>query len=130
MKKVSGYSNYFNKKYRRVGPLFQGRFKAVLIKTDEQLRNTFAYISTNPIGLIQKNWKENGIKDFEKALDFLQSYKWSSYPHYLGKENFSSLVESDFFIDLFGSLDNCKKEIESWLSYKVEVDRYRDISLE
>ena len=64
MNKLGGYSYYFNKKYKRVGPLFQGRFKAILVRTDEQLKNVFVYINTNPVGLIKPGWKENGIKDF------------------------------------------------------------------
>lgn len=40
------YSMYFNRKYKRVGPLYQGVYKAVLITTDEQLLHLSA-ISTN-----------------------------------------------------------------------------------
>ena len=34
---ITKYSKYFNKKYERVGPLFQGRYKAVLINNTEYL---------------------------------------------------------------------------------------------
>ncbi len=130
MNKLGGYSYYFNKKYKRVGPLFQGRFKAVLIKTDEQLKNVFVYINTNPIGLVESSWKEKGIKDFKKSVIFLKNYKWSSCSDYMGEENFTFLIEKSFFINLFGNISNCKKEIESWLKYKVEVSKYKDIALE
>ena len=57
MQKVgTGYANYFNKKYARRGHLFN-RFKAVLIKDDDQLRNVFAYIHCNPISLIAVNYE-------------------------------------------------------------------------
>lgn len=42
------YSVYFNHKYHRVGPLFQGVYKAVLVKTDEQLLHLSRYIHLNP----------------------------------------------------------------------------------
>ena len=130
LNKLGGYSYYFNKKYKRVGPLFQGRFKAVLIRTDEQLRNTFVYVNTNPIGLIKANWKERGIDDFKKASIFLQKYPWSSYPDYLEKGKFSSLLNREFFVDLFGTSKGCQEEVESWLKHKVEVGKYKDIALE
>ena len=45
----TGYTKYFNKKYERVGPLFQGPFKAVAIKKDTQLHYILAYINViNP----------------------------------------------------------------------------------
>lgn len=130
MNKLGGYSYYFNKKYHRVGPLFQGRFKAILIKTEEQLKNAFVYVNTNPIGLIEPSWKENGIKDFKTSKQFLTDYQWSSYPDYSGHENFASLLKKDFFLHLFDGQENCKKEVESWLRYKVDISKYQYIALE
>jgi REP element-mobilizing transposase RayT len=40
-----GFSIWFNKKHRRVGPLFQGRFKSVLIGEEEQLPEINAHTS-------------------------------------------------------------------------------------
>lgn len=42
------YTMYFNKKNKRVGHLFQGRYKAVLVETDEQLLHLSRYIHRNP----------------------------------------------------------------------------------
>ncbi len=64
------YSMYFNRKYKRVGPLFQGVYKAVLVETDEQLLYLSAYIHRNPLKILQ------GIA--------LQNYQYSSYAKYLG----------------------------------------------
>ena len=44
------YVMYFNKKYDRVGPLFQGVYKAVVVETDEQLLYLSGYIHRNPLG--------------------------------------------------------------------------------
>ena len=75
MKKVgTGYASYFNKKHIRKGHLFRGRFQAVRVKDDNQLRIVFAYIHSNPISLIEPNWKENGIKNFKKSIKFLECY--------------------------------------------------------
>ncbi len=65
------YSMYFNRKYRRVGPLFQGIYKAVLVTTDEQLLHLSRYIHRNPIALASQD-------------TLLRGYSYSSYPQYLG----------------------------------------------
>lgn len=55
------YSGYFNRKYRRVGPVFQGRYKAVLVNTNEQLFHLSRYINLNPhvkLHLAVKDWRK------------------------------------------------------------------------
>lgn len=48
MKRVGvGYTMYFNKKYRRSGVLFQGKFKSKHIPTDQDLRQVVAYVTNN-----------------------------------------------------------------------------------
>ena len=45
----SSYAQYFNKKYKRVGHLWQDRFKSWYILNDEYLLTLFRYIESNPI---------------------------------------------------------------------------------
>lgn len=45
---MTAYSMYFNLKYARVGSLFQGRYKAVPVVTDEYLMHLSRYIHLNP----------------------------------------------------------------------------------
>src|SRR3990167_4127990 len=63
------YAMYFNKKYDRVGPLFQGRFKAKIIENDEYLLHLSRYIHLNPSVFIRKRG--------------LAPYLWSSARNYL-----------------------------------------------
>lgn len=49
LKVCTSYSKYFNKKYNRVGSLFQDEFKAVHITSHGQLMGTIDYIHQNPI---------------------------------------------------------------------------------
>lgn len=68
------YSGYFNKKYKRVGKLFQGVYKAVMINTDEQLLHLSRYIHLNPflwLGVPVTNWREISLP--------------SSFPNYIGQ---------------------------------------------
>ncbi|KKR72790.1 MAG: hypothetical protein UU81_C0015G0014 [Microgenomates group bacterium GW2011_GWC1_41_8] len=46
---MTRYTKYFNTRYKRRGPLFEGRYKAVLIETDDQLLYLSRYIHRNPI---------------------------------------------------------------------------------
>ncbi|MBA3678915.1 transposase [Candidatus Saccharibacteria bacterium] len=48
---LTSYSMYFNIKYKRVGRLFQGIYKAAMVSTDDQLIHTSRYIHLNPVEL-------------------------------------------------------------------------------
>ena len=54
----TGYTNYFNKRYERVGSLFQGRFKAVLINKESHFIHLPYYIHLNPLDLEMPQWRE------------------------------------------------------------------------
>ncbi|PIR38199.1 MAG: hypothetical protein COV34_01100 [Candidatus Zambryskibacteria bacterium CG10_big_fil_rev_8_21_14_0_10_42_12] len=72
LKVMTGYVIYFNKKYDRVGSLFQDQFKAVCVKSDEQLLWLSAYIHTNP-------------SVAQLVSDDMQ-YAWSSLREYITKD--------------------------------------------
>jgi len=131
MKKVDiGYANYFNKKYERKGHFFQGRFRAVHIKTTEQLQNVFVYIHTNSISFLEPKWKEKGIRRPREIIEFLESYKWSSYPDYLGKKNFPSVTKRDFLLKIMGGEKGCRQFVNDWIRYKHEISELKDVILE
>jgi len=68
------YTQYFNKKYGKVGHLFQGRYKAFLCDRDEYLLSLIRYIHLNPV-------RANLVKE-------PRDYPWSSHRDYLtGKED-------------------------------------------
>ena len=118
MKKVGGgYANYFNKRYKRKGHLFN-QFRAIHIENNEQLRTVFVYIHSNPASLIEPGWKENGIKNPEKVVKFLEGYKWSSYQDYIGKKNFLSVTQRDFLLKFLGQEKGCREAIKNWIEYR------------
>lgn len=124
MRKIgAGYGLYYNQKYKRSGHLFQGRYRIVHIKTEEQLKTVFVYIHTNPVAIIVPGWKEKGIKgqDLQKLLKFLENYRWSSYPDYLEKQNFPSLTAREFLTKVMGGVKSCQKFVNSWLRFKKEL---------
>lgn len=130
MKKFGGYANYYNKKHQRKGHLFQSKFEAVHIQNDEQLKTVFVYIHTNPITLIQSNWKERGIKDMGQAIKYLENYPWSSYSDYLGKKNLPSLTSREFLTKVMGGPKGCRKFVNEWLRFKRELADFNYVAME
>lgn len=46
---LTGYTNYYNRRYRRVGHLLQGRYKSILCESDVYLAQLVRYIHLNPV---------------------------------------------------------------------------------
>ena len=90
------YVMYFNKKYNRVGPLFQGVYKAVSIETDEQLLYLSAYIHRNPLEL--SNVPKLILQG--EALQNQLGRQPSSLPEYLGKRK-TDWVKSQEILEYF-----------------------------
>ena len=127
MQKFGGFSQYFNRKYGREGGLFQDRYKIIHIKTEEQLMNTFVYICTNPLSLIEPGWKEWKVKNPSRAIKFLEKeYRWSSNWDYFGKKNFPQVTSRKFFLELLGGREGVRKEIESWIKFKNEIFKSKE----
>lgn len=117
-KLTTAYSMFYNKKYKRTGTLFEGKFKAQYIGDDVYFKYLFSYVHLNPVKLIQKDWKEKGIKNKKEAIGFLESYKYSSYLDYLGIERKESVILGrEAFPEYFSSKNKFQKEIFEWLSY-------------
>ena len=110
----TGYTMYFNKKNDRVGSLFQGRYKAVMVKEEPHFIFLPSYIHLNPIKLYR------GSTSINSMLRFLEDYKWSSLPDYLGKKNFPSVTSRDFFSDYFGGKGAYHSEIKDLLKGKMK----------
>ncbi len=131
MNKLGGYSTYFNQKYERVGSLFQGRFRAVRIERQEHFIYIPYYIHLNALDLIEPEWRKGKIKDFNKTVDFLNSYRWSSYLDYTGKKNFPSIIQKNLLLDSFGSQENYRKETLEWLkNITSNVENIKSLILE
>lgn len=92
MKRINtAYAYYFNKKYNRVGHVFQNRFKSESVENDRYLISLIRYIHNNPVKA--------------KIVNQPQQYKWSSYWLYLEKQK--SIIDKEEILNLF-SLDKLK----------------------
>jgi putative transposase len=122
LRKVNtGYANYFNARYERVGTLFQGRTKKILIDSDAYMLHILNYIHLNPLDLMQETteWRSRSITNHQSVLNFLHEYRWSSYKDYAGIKNFPSILTKDFFQDVFGG--QYRQQLEKYLK-DIDVD--------
>jgi REP element-mobilizing transposase RayT len=99
------YVAYFNRKRRRSGHLFQGRFKAVVINADEYLKHLSRYIHLNPV----RAGMAMHCKD----------YPWSSYPVFGGYAKAPEWLETHWLLSLFGQ--NRKKAMERYREFVESV---------
>ncbi|MHB8846250.1 MAG: transposase [Nitrospirota bacterium] len=81
------FTMYFNRRYRTVGHLFQGRYKAILCDREAYLLGLVKYIHQNPIRA--------------KITERIDAYPWSSHHAYAGKNNPLGLVDADQVLRLF-----------------------------
>lgn len=73
---LTRYTVYFNRRYERVGHLFQGTYKAVLVDDEAYLLHLSRYIHLNPV-------KETPLRGTSKATALEDSF--SSYREHIGK---------------------------------------------
>lgn len=85
------YANYFNKKYKYVGHLYQDRYFTELIESDAQLLSASRYIHLNPI-------RARMVKKPE-------DYSWSSYSMFLGLTRERN-VDCEKILKYFGPENN------------------------
>ncbi len=117
-KLVTAYVMYFNKKYKRSGSLFEGKFKAEHIDTDRYLKYLFSYIHLNPVKLVEPKWKEMGIQNKSRVLKFLEEYQYSSYLDYLRVERKEkNILDLKPFPDYFPAKKTFQKEILEWINF-------------
>ena len=81
------YTTYFNRKYKTVGHLFQGRYKAILCDRDEYLLSLVKYIHLNPVRA--------------KIVKFPDKYQWSSQHSYIKKTDGINIIDTDQVLRMF-----------------------------
>lgn len=107
---INAYTLYFNNKYNRIGSLFQGRFKAVLIGKDEVLLHISRYIHLNPL--------------VAKVTDDIENYQWSSLKDYLsGVEE--SLCKKEIILGYFPKLESYKNFTLDQVEYAKSLNKIK-----
>lgn len=86
-----GYANWYRARYRQVGPLFQSRYKSVLVEDESYLVTLSAYIHLNPVRA--------------KIVSTPEDYAWSSYPLYLNQSS-NDLIDPVAVLNYAGGIEN------------------------
>src|SRR3990167_7805832 len=108
----TGFSKYFNAKYKRSGSLFQGKFKAKLIDTNEYLLHLSAYINLNHLAhsrgsrastICQTSWEENMNKNFPEPIcakeRILEQFKNRAEYKKFAEESLRGIIERKILLE-------------------------------
>lgn len=96
------YTSYFNRRHKRVGHLYQGRYKSIVVDKDEYLSVLSRYIHLNPIRTKQVKGKAG-----EEKIEILMNYNWSSLPGYITNGKKEKIIDYEKVLDEYGG-DNAK----------------------
>ena len=109
------YSVWFNRRHNRVGPLFQGRFKALVVEPERWALALSRYLHLNPVrikrlGLDKTSQKANrrgmaatpAPELVRQRLGTLNGFRWSSYPCYIGKTQIPDWLDAERILCLGG----------------------------
>jgi REP element-mobilizing transposase RayT len=115
------YTGYYNRRHNRVGHLYQGRYKSILVDKESYLSVLSRYIHLNPVRTeaMEKNTDEEKIQH-------LQNYTWSSLPGYINKARRKQFVDYEMVLEEYGG-DNdrgrlaYRKRIYDDISKKLEI---------
>jgi REP element-mobilizing transposase RayT len=86
-----GYTNYFNEKYKRSGSLFQGKYKAIHIDSNDYLLHLSAYVNLN-----------NKIHQFGNRVPKLLQSSWKEYSEDGTGDNAEDFCKKDIILGQFG----------------------------
>lgn len=114
---INAYTKYFNTKYQRTGPLFQGVFKAVYVETEEQLVHLTRYIHLNPVAssLI--------------TPEHLPNYSWSSYPAYVGRVD-DELINQKTISMIHALVPDYEQFVKDHIAYAKELEKIKHMTFE
>lgn len=104
MKRITiSYVSHYNNKYKRIGHLFQERFRSEVVDSDAYLITVLRYIHQNPL-------KAGLVKSVDK-------YRWTSYHDYVNKPY---IIDVDFVLDIYSP--DRGKAIELFDKYSREIN--------
>ncbi len=97
---LTTYSQYHNRKYKKIGHLFQGRYKSILCQSDQYLGELVRYIHLNPVRA--------------RMVRRPEQYEYSGHRAYAGQDN-SGLVDAEPVLRHFGATK--KRAIEVYIQF-------------
>lgn len=109
------YTSHYNRRYKKVGHVFQGRFKGILVDKDTYLTILSRYIHLNPVKI-----KSMNKLPYTEKIKYLEKYKWSSLPGYLKKRKKQEFIDYDLVLEEYGGdNENGRKAYGAMISIDV-----------
>lgn len=106
------YTGYHNRRHKRTGHLYHGRYKSILVDKDAYLILLSRYIHLNPVKVKGKN----KLSQKEK-MQYLKHYRWSSLPGYISKRRKEQFVDYALVLEEYGGdNDRGRKAYQAILS--------------
>ncbi|OGM27090.1 hypothetical protein A2962_03235 [Candidatus Woesebacteria bacterium RIFCSPLOWO2_01_FULL_39_61] len=115
---TNSYTRYLNSKRHEIGPIYQGKFKAVRIESDEQLLHVQRYIHLNPFSSYVL-----------KSTEELEGYPYSSLPEYLNKTVYG-YCKKDIVMHFFKDKVTFRDFILNQADYQRNLDEIKHLTLE
>jgi len=106
------YTAAFNRRHRRVGHLYQGRYKAILVDQDSYLLELSRYVHLNPVRI--KSYQGSGAAE---RIRYLERYRWSSLAGYLGAAHKQPWVHYEMVL---GQIGGTRKKYAKFVSDGLE----------
>jgi len=119
-RQLTAYTNWFNLKYERVGHLFQGRYKSIVVDNNTYGTEITRYIHLNPV-----RTKKNLKLSLREKRRILKNFKWSSYPAIIGRKPAYPFLIIHDTLEFFGN--NYKEQIKTYIGF-VEEGIKRDLN--
>ena len=91
------YTSAFNRRHRRSGHLYQGRYHATVVERESYLLEVSRYLHLNPARV--KSVRGKGLAEAERTL---RGYRWSSYPGYVNLGKRRDIVDYTEILSFFG----------------------------
>ena len=101
----------FNERYQQVGSLFQGKYKAKLIETDEYINYLSVYIQVKNAFEDYPGGISKALKEFDKAYEWAAKDPYNSLGDYAGKRN-SPIIDKGILGEMFPTPESYKEFAE------------------
>ena len=111
---LNSYTRYFNEKNKRKGPLWEGRFKRILIEKNDYFLHLTRYIHLNPVTA--------------RLVDSPEEWDFSSFKEYVGKQAGEMFCEGKELIDM--SQDRYREFVKSRIDYQRSLADIKHLLIE
>ena len=116
------YTSHYNRRHNRVGHLYQGRYKSILVQKDSYLSMVSRYIHLNPVKTVATKMLKP-----DQRLQYLWAYRWSSLPGYLSQDCRLDFLNYDTILSEYGGANQVginlyKQQLSEDLSADLEIE--------